>query len=130
MKIILLKPKPMSHFEELKLKQKQQQGRFHEKLMQELELEQIKSSHMSCRGESLERKFINVDCIQDNPPPAQTYDPIHHSPIPKKRHESGKKYSKHQNYWTHFSKCFFREPDSSNNSNISQKSQLRSCLIQ
>ena len=72
------------HFEELKAKQKQEQCKFQERLMQEIAFEEAQNAH----NREHERKFYNVDQMQNVPVPIHTYDPVHHSPIPKKRHES------------------------------------------
>ena len=78
---------PLNHFEELKSKQMHEQSKFHQKLMHELEIERNKPSSVSNR--SSEKKFYNVDAIQDEPVPVQVLDPLQQSPaIPRKRHES------------------------------------------
>ena len=38
--------------------------------------------------EEVQKKFYKVDQIQDDPVPCHTYDPIHQSPIPRKRNVS------------------------------------------
>ena len=78
---------PLNHFEELKSKQMHEQSKFHQKLMHELEIERNKPSSVS--NKSSEKKFYNVDAIQDEPVPVQVLDPLQQSPaIPRKRHES------------------------------------------
>ena len=78
---------PLNHFEELKTKQMHEQSKFHQKLMHELEIERNKPSSVS--NKSSEKKFYNVDAIQDEPVPVQVLDPLQKSPaIPRKRHES------------------------------------------
>ena len=78
---------PLNHFEELKSKQMHEQSKFHQKLMHELEIERNKPSSVS--NKSSEKKFYNVDAIQDEPVPVQVLDPLQKSPaIPRKRHES------------------------------------------
>jgi hypothetical protein len=78
------------HFEDLKSKQKHDQGKFHRKLMEELEVE-----HSKCLKKSvnIDKKFASIDSIQDDPAQAHTYDPLHHSQIPRKRHQSGNLYN-------------------------------------
>ena len=73
------------HFQELKAKQKADQSKFHSKLMHEFEYNQ------QCHNENPhQKKFYNVDQIQDDPVPCHTYDPIHEKsqPIPRKRNVS------------------------------------------
>ena len=78
---------PLNHFEELKSKQMHEQSKFHQKLMHELEIERNKPSSVS--NKPSEKKFYNVDAIQDEPVPVQVLDPLQQSPvIPRKRHES------------------------------------------
>lgn len=73
-----------SHFEELKQKQKQEQSKFHQRLIDELEIEKGKNNSS--------RKFLNADSVQDEPVPSHTYDPIHQSnPLPRKRHQSARR---------------------------------------
>ena len=71
-----------SHFEELKSKQKQEQTKFTQRLLHDLELDHNKINNTP----NLDKKFLNVDMIQDSPVPSHTHDPIgHQSPIPRKR---------------------------------------------
>ena len=76
--------RPANHFEELKSKQKQEQTKFFQKLMSELQVDQ-KPTNVNT-----DKKFYNVDAIQDEPVLSHTYDPIKPtSPIPKK-HETNR----------------------------------------
>ena len=61
--------------------------------MQELEIER---NRPAVSNKSSEKKFYNVDAVQDEPIPVQVLDPLQQSPaIPRKRHESSN--SDHQN---------------------------------
>ena len=54
--------------------------------MQELEIER---NRPAVSNKSSEKKFYNVDAVQDEPIPVQVLDPLQQSPaIPRKRHES------------------------------------------
>ena len=73
-----------SHFEELKTKQKQEQKEFTQRLLHDLDLE--KSQKIDKKAKNVDKKFLSVDSVQDEPAPAHTHDPIrHHSPIPKEK---------------------------------------------
>ena len=73
-----------SHFEELKTKQKQEQKKFTQRLLHDLDLE--KSQKVDKKAKNADKKFLSVDSVQNEPAPAHTHDPIrHHSPIPKEK---------------------------------------------
>ena len=71
-----------SHFEELKSQQKQEQTKFTQRLLEDLDQEKNKVEEKS----NVDKKFLNVDMVQDDPVPSYTHDPTgSQSPIPRKR---------------------------------------------